>query len=59
MKRVYQTPTTHCVTIESEQFIALSTGGTTDEISGNLSREMEIPGLDFAPLSDNEWLFGQ
>lgn len=59
MKRVYQTPTTHCVTIESEQFIALSTAGTTDEISGNLSREMEIPGLDFAPWENNEWPFGQ
>ena len=39
MKKIYKTPTTNVVNIELSHMIALSTLGTTDATSGNLSRQ--------------------
>lgn len=39
MKKIYKSPTTNVVNIELSRMIALSTLGTTDETSGNLSRQ--------------------
>ncbi|MBR6276308.1 MAG: hypothetical protein IKR31_05175 [Prevotella sp.] len=43
MKKIYQTPITDYIYIESEQMIALSAIGTTDTTEDNLSREVSIP----------------
>ena len=39
MKKIYKTPTTNVVNIELSHMIALSTLGTTEATSGNMSRQ--------------------
>ena len=48
MKRKYQAPDISCIEIELLQLIAISTGGTTDETSGNLSRDIGYSDFNFS-----------
>ncbi len=42
MKKTYQYPTIKDLKIESEEMIAMSTSGSSNETSGNLSRRHDI-----------------
>ena len=48
MKKTYMIPTLEVVKIQPAQFIAMSTLGTTEEVSGNLGREATFSDFDEA-----------